>query len=56
MIFSVATVVEFVSRYFTLEPGDVLFTGTPEGVGRVKAGDRIELSLEGTPALAVSVQ
>jgi 2-keto-4-pentenoate hydratase/2-oxohepta-3-ene-1,7-dioic acid hydratase in catechol pathway len=56
MIFSVATVVEFVSRYFTLEPGDVIFTGTPEGVGRVKAGDRIEMSLAGTHLLTVSVQ
>ncbi len=39
MIFSVAELVAAASRYFTLEPGDVLFTGTPRGVGPVYTGD-----------------
>ncbi len=56
MLYPVARVIAFVSRYFTLEPGDVLFTGTPVGVGAVKAGDRLEMSLEGRPMLSVTVQ
>jgi 2-keto-4-pentenoate hydratase/2-oxohepta-3-ene-1,7-dioic acid hydratase in catechol pathway len=42
MIFPVAFVVSFLSRIFTLEPGDLLFTGTPEGVGPVRSGDVLE--------------
>ena len=33
MIFTVAELVSYISQYFPLEPGDVIFTGTPEGVG-----------------------
>lgn len=42
MIFPVAFLVSYLSRIFTLEPGDLLFTGTPEGVGPVRAGDVLE--------------
>ncbi len=56
MLYPVARVIAFVSRYFTLEPGDVLFTGTPVGVGAVAAGDRIEMQLEGQSLLHVTVQ
>jgi len=42
MIFSPARIVSFVSQHITLEPGDVLLTGTPEGVGALKSGDIIE--------------
>jgi 2-keto-4-pentenoate hydratase/2-oxohepta-3-ene-1,7-dioic acid hydratase in catechol pathway len=47
MIFPVSRMIEFVSAIFTLEEGDLLYTGTPEGVGRVVAGDVITASLEG---------
>ena len=46
MIFDFNTLVSYCSRYFTLEPGDLLFTGTPEGVGAVKSGDVLECYLE----------
>jgi 2-keto-4-pentenoate hydratase/2-oxohepta-3-ene-1,7-dioic acid hydratase in catechol pathway len=47
MIFPVGRLVEYISTVFTIEPGDLVYTGTPEGVGQVVAGDRIEASLEG---------
>ena len=42
MIFSIPHLVSFISQYFTLEPYDVILTGTPAGVGPVKAGDTIQ--------------
>lgn len=47
MIFDVPTLVEFVSGVMTLEPGDVIITGTPEGVGPMAPGDRIEIEIAG---------
>jgi 2-keto-4-pentenoate hydratase/2-oxohepta-3-ene-1,7-dioic acid hydratase in catechol pathway len=46
MIFKVPEILAFASRIFTLEPGDLLFTGTPSGVGPIQAGDRIEVEIE----------
>lgn len=45
MIFCVEKIIEYVSSIFTLELGDLIFTGTPEGVGEVKPGDTIEAEL-----------
>ncbi|MEO8591419.1 MAG: fumarylacetoacetate hydrolase family protein [Flavobacteriales bacterium] len=42
MIFDVPTLIAHVERYMALETGDLLFTGTPAGVGRIEAGDRLE--------------
>jgi 2-keto-4-pentenoate hydratase/2-oxohepta-3-ene-1,7-dioic acid hydratase in catechol pathway len=42
MIFSVDEIIAHVSRYFTLRMGDLIYTGTPEGVGAVQAGDHLE--------------
>ncbi len=42
MIFPVNELIAYVSRYFTLKIGDILFTGTPVGVGKVAIGDRLE--------------
>jgi acylpyruvate hydrolase len=42
MIFDISTLVKFISSRMTLEPGDLIFTGTPEGVGRVVRGDKLE--------------
>jgi 2-keto-4-pentenoate hydratase/2-oxohepta-3-ene-1,7-dioic acid hydratase in catechol pathway len=51
MIFNGAELIEFISRYITLEPGDVISTGTPEGTGhalgeRLKDGDVVEIEVE----------
>jgi 2-keto-4-pentenoate hydratase/2-oxohepta-3-ene-1,7-dioic acid hydratase in catechol pathway len=42
MIFSIDRIISFVSQYFTLKVGDLIFTGTPEGVGPVLRGDLLE--------------
>ena len=51
MIFSSAQIVAVVSRYITLEPGDVIYTGTPGRTRAMTEGDRIEISLEGVGTL-----
>ena len=45
MIFSIPTLISQISQVFTLEPGDVILTGTPAGVGPVQPGDVIEAGL-----------
>ncbi|SFO43969.1 2-keto-4-pentenoate hydratase/2-oxohepta-3-ene-1,7-dioic acid hydratase (catechol pathway) [Algoriphagus ornithinivorans] len=42
MLFNFATIIEYVSQFFTLKKGDLIYTGTPAGVGPVKIGDRLE--------------
>jgi len=56
MIFSVAHLIAFCSTIFTLEAGDLIYTGTPEGVGPVVDGDVLVASINGLPALEVNVQ
>ena len=46
MIFPVGELLSWLSRTFTLRPGDLLFTGTPEGVGQVIPGDLLEASID----------
>jgi len=46
LLFSFENIIAFVSRYITLKKGDLIFTGTPAGVGRVKVGDRLEGYIE----------
>jgi len=46
LLFSFESIIAFVSRYITLKKGDLIFTGTPAGVGRVKLGDRLEGYIE----------
>jgi 2-keto-4-pentenoate hydratase/2-oxohepta-3-ene-1,7-dioic acid hydratase in catechol pathway len=55
MLFDVPTVVSYVSRMMTLEPGDVILTGTPEGVGPLEAGDRLEVEIAGIGVLELPV-
>ncbi len=55
MIWSVAELIAHLSTHFTLAPGDVIFTGTPAGVGPVSRGDRIEATISGLPPLMVAV-
>jgi 2-keto-4-pentenoate hydratase/2-oxohepta-3-ene-1,7-dioic acid hydratase (catechol pathway) len=51
LIFGVAELIEFVSSIMTLEPGDVIATGTPPGVGMLKSGDIVEVEIEGIGVL-----
>jgi 2-keto-4-pentenoate hydratase/2-oxohepta-3-ene-1,7-dioic acid hydratase in catechol pathway len=52
MVFGVATIIEFVTEFMTLLPGDVILTGTPEGVGRLEPGDTVEVEIDGIGVLA----
>jgi len=52
MVFDVATIVAFVSSVMTLEPWDIILTGTPEGVGALAPGDRVDVELEGAGRLS----
>ncbi len=56
MIFSVAHLIAYCSRIFTLLPGDLLYTGTPEGVGPVQDGDMLEAGISHIPLLRVRVK
>ncbi|WP_457636553.1 fumarylacetoacetate hydrolase family protein [Oceanithermus sp.] len=47
MIFPLAQIISYVSRFMTLEPGDVILTGTPSGVGPLAHGDRVKVEVEG---------
>ena len=49
MIFSFDKIIAHVSRFVTLNEGDIIFTGTPQGVGEVHVGDSLELFLENEP-------
>jgi 2-keto-4-pentenoate hydratase/2-oxohepta-3-ene-1,7-dioic acid hydratase in catechol pathway len=51
LIFDVHTIVSYVSRYVTLEPGDVIYTGTPGTTRAMKPGDVVEVELEGVGVL-----
>lgn len=51
LIFDVATIVSYVSRYVTLEPGDVIYTGTPGTTKAMNPGDTVEIELEGVGVL-----
>ncbi|UYM05722.1 fumarylacetoacetate hydrolase family protein [Solicola gregarius] len=51
MIFKVPDLIAYVSSFMTLLPGDVLLTGTPEGVGPMKAGDEVTITIEGIGTL-----
>ena len=52
LIHDVVTLVSYVSSVFTLLPGDVILTGTPAGVGRIVAGQRVEVEIEGIGTLS----
>ncbi|MCK4364866.1 MAG: fumarylacetoacetate hydrolase family protein [Thermoplasmatales archaeon] len=55
MVFSVERIIEFISQIMTLEPGDLIMTGTPEGVGEIKTGDVLEAELGDICSLKVNV-
>jgi 2-keto-4-pentenoate hydratase/2-oxohepta-3-ene-1,7-dioic acid hydratase in catechol pathway len=51
MIFSIPVLIEYISHIMTLEPEDLILTGTPEGVGKLHAGDVVEVELPGVGIL-----
>jgi fumarylpyruvate hydrolase len=55
MIWSVPEQIAVLSRFYRLEAGDVIFTGTPEGVGAVERGQTMEVSVEGVGAITMRV-
>lgn len=55
-IFSVPELIEEITSYMTLEPGDVILTGTPEGVGPLSPGDTVEVEIEGIGTLENTVK
>jgi fumarylpyruvate hydrolase len=55
MIWSVNETIEHLSRYFALRPGDLIFTGTPEGVAAVACGDELEGGVDGVGTLRVRI-
>jgi 2-keto-4-pentenoate hydratase/2-oxohepta-3-ene-1,7-dioic acid hydratase in catechol pathway len=54
-VIDVAGLIEMASSFYTLHPGDVIYTGTPQGVGPVKPGDTMLASIEGIGAMTVAV-
>ena len=55
MVFDVPTLIERISSVMTLLPGDVILTGTPDGVGPMQVGDEVEVSIEGLGVLTNKV-
>jgi 2-keto-4-pentenoate hydratase/2-oxohepta-3-ene-1,7-dioic acid hydratase in catechol pathway len=51
MVFNVGTLIAYISSVMTLEPGDLIFTGTPAGVGELKSGDEVIVEIEGLGVL-----
>jgi 2-keto-4-pentenoate hydratase/2-oxohepta-3-ene-1,7-dioic acid hydratase in catechol pathway len=56
MIFDFNTLVSYASKFFTLKQGDLIFTGTPAGVGKINIGDVLEGQLEGEKILHCEVK
>lgn len=56
MLWKIDELIEYVSKYFTLKIGDVIFTGTPAGVGRVIANDKLKGYIEGEEMFSITVK
>jgi 2-keto-4-pentenoate hydratase/2-oxohepta-3-ene-1,7-dioic acid hydratase in catechol pathway len=56
MVFSVSTLIAYISSIMTLETGDIIFTGTPAGVGELKNGDVVDVEIEGLGKLSNPVK
>lgn len=56
MIFSVDKIIAYLSKFFTLKTGDLIFTGTPEGVGSIAIGDRLEAYIEDEKLLDLTIK
>ncbi|MVN89255.1 DUF2437 domain-containing protein [Deinococcus sp. HMF7620] len=55
MIFDLPAILTYITRYVTLEPGDVVLTGTPEGVGPLERGDVVEVEVQGVGVLRTPI-
>lgn len=55
LIWSVNEVIAYVSRFYRLEPGDLIYTGTPAGVGAVVPGDKIVIAVDGLTSCAITI-
>jgi fumarylpyruvate hydrolase len=55
MVWSVPELISHLSRFYQLQAGDLIYTGTPAGVGQVSAGDQLEGEIEGLPSLRLSI-
>ena len=55
MVWSIPELIADLSRYYHLQPGDLIYTGTPAGVGAVQPGDRLEARVEGLEPLDVAI-
>ena len=53
MVFSVGVLIAYISSVMTLEPGDLIFTGTPAGVSQLQPGDMVEVEIDGLGLLAI---
>jgi acylpyruvate hydrolase len=56
MLFNFDKIISYLSRFFTLKTGDLIYTGTPAGVGAVKTGDLLEARLEGELLLQCAIK
>jgi 2-keto-4-pentenoate hydratase/2-oxohepta-3-ene-1,7-dioic acid hydratase in catechol pathway len=56
MVFSIPFLLSYVSQVMTLEPGDIMATGTPSGVGPLAAGDTVEVEIEGVSRVSNTVE
>jgi len=55
MVFDIPALVAYISAVMTLEPGDLVLTGTPEGVGTLSAGDVVEVEVVGVSRVSNQV-
>ena len=56
MLYKIDEIIEYVSKYFTLKIGDIIFTGTPAGVGRVIANDKLKGFIEDKQLFSITVK
>ena len=56
MLWKIDEIIEYISKYFTLKIGDIIFTGTPAGVGKVVANDRLEGFIEDKQLFLITVK
>jgi len=56
MMFSVGDIIAYISGFMTLEPGDLIATGTPAGVGPLQAGSRVRIEIDGIGVLENTVE
>jgi len=56
LVYDVQKLIEYASQRYTLQPGDTIMTGTPEGVGPIEPGDTLSCKIDGIGAMEVAVQ